>query len=217
MTQGLIIFWSAIGVAVLSSIVTLFVSFFSSKVNTTNLSKQIEKEVGSIEKSIKVNIDSVAKELKTKVATEALSKYRQEWINQLRDRTTQFVSKSSELFERCSNIDDLDEKQLDESLPSFDGNKKRRNSQMLFQLKELYHYLELLLNPNEEKSQKILLSCNDIIVFCTSIKDSIPQLLRISDAEWDTLEKKLSNYQIELTKNAQDVLKEEWELIKKSM
>lgn len=140
-----------------------------------------------------------------RIGIEVLSKNRQEWIHLLRNRVTEFLSKSSELFEAYSYANYVEVYKQNESPPN------------LLKLQELYNYLELLLNLNENKSNKILSSCHDIIAFFYSVRETNPSLINMNSSEWGKWETKLSEYQRELTKNTQDVLKEEWERVKKGV
>jgi len=136
-----------------------------------------------------------------KIGIEVISKNRQDWIHELRDIVKDFLTKSSELFKIYSGK----------------NYEKNRSSPTLSTLTELFNYLELLLNPNESESNKILTSCQKIIEFFADLEEEILPLNGLNSSEISNFDSRLYSYQKELTKNTQNVLKTEWERVKKGI
>lgn len=136
-----------------------------------------------------------------KIGIEVISKNRQDWIHELRDIVKDFLTKSSELFKIYSGK----------------NHEKKGSSPTLSTLTELFNYLELLLNPNESESNKILTSCQKIIEFFADLEEEIPPLNSLDITKRSHFDSRLYSYQKELTKNTQNVLKTEWERVKKGI
>lgn len=136
-----------------------------------------------------------------KIGIEVISKNRQDWIHELRDIVKDFLTKSSELFKIYSGK----------------NYEKNRSSPTLSTLTELFNYLELLLNPNESESNEILTSCQKIIEFFADLEEEILPLNGLNSSEISNFDSRLHSYQKELTKNTQNVLKTEWERVKKGI
>ena len=66
-------------------------------------------------------------------------------------------------------------------------------------------------------SNEILTSCQKIIEFFADLEEEILPLNGLNSSEISNFDSRLHSYQKELTKNTQNVLKTEWERVKKGI
>lgn len=129
-----------------------------------------------------------------RLGIEVLSKNRQEWINDLRKQVARFTSISAKMA--LNIVGSTEDKHLLDEMT---------------ELTIIRDYLLLLLNPQEEKSKKINESISNIMNHIVRIKnlnnDDNPN-------EITSYIKKIPVLLDELTKNTQDILKEEWKRVK---
>jgi hypothetical protein len=160
-------------VALLIGILTVVISFFVHK-------SQRKLTLKNLEIQVKLSSQTIKKDI--------LSNNRQKWINTLRDSVSEFLS-SHELSKLINQHD----KKSNGTLPEYREEFKK------WQL--LYYKIQLLLNPNEEKSQKLLELMIQLGVFTDYSSNS-------KEAEYEKIQK-------EIIKVTQLILKEEWERVKK--
>lgn len=139
-----------------------------------------------------------------KIGIEVLSKNRQEWILNLRNKVVDFQILSDDIFNYYrSNNDNY-----------FNGSQL---SPRLSDLVKFKFYLELMLNPHECKSKDILKNAQEIIEFLYGLTLEVPPIYELDDQSIEIYENNLFNLQKNLTQSAQIVLKEEWERVKKGI
>lgn len=218
-------FWGGVAVVALTSVVSIIITFYKAsktsedidkqiQANNDNLDANIKASMASLEKTIEANIYSVEKGLKIKIGVEVLSKYRQEWINNLRRKASEFIS----LVRKTTT--------LHIEIYNSKSEYQRISQKNLYDTVYIYDYIKLLLNPIEDISKDIINKMNEIhmpfseicILFSKndfSVRDEYGLLP--SDLSRDIL-----NYQIEINHLLdeyntliQTILKSEWERVKK--
>ena len=143
---------------------------------------------------------------KKRIGIEVLSKNRQEWINDLRKKVSEFTS----LTEKASI--DITRKKM---TTTYDINDQQEIIEIILNIMVIRNYLILLLNPNEENSKLIHANISKILVLIQNFNDIDRQSLL-----GEELNQYPYNISIEiekLTKNTQLVLKTEWERVKKGI
>jgi len=133
------------------------------------------------------NIEFQSEQSRQLIKKDILSKNRQEWINTLRDSVSNYLS-SHELSKLIVKHD----KKGTETPPEY------RNEFKIWQ--SLDYKIKLLLNPEEEKSKKL-------INLMTQLNLSTDYYSNSKEIEYE----KIKNEIIQLT---QSILKEEWERVK---
>lgn len=143
---------------------------------------------------------------KKRIGIEVLSKNRQEWINDLRKKVSEFTS----LTEKASL--DITQKKM---TTKYDINDQQEIIEIIFNLMIIRDYLILLLNPNEENSKLIYANIRNILALIQAFNNMDRQSLFEGVAY-----RYAQNILVEiekLTKNTQLVLKTEWERVKKGI
>lgn len=143
---------------------------------------------------------------KKRIGIEVLSKNRQEWINDLRKKVSEFTS----LTEKASL--DITQKKM---TTKYDINDQQEIIEIIFNLMIIRDYLILLLNPNEENSKLIYANIRNILALIQAFNNMDRQSLFEGVAY-----RYAQNIIVEiekLTKNTQLVLKTEWERVKKGI
>jgi hypothetical protein len=170
----------ALLIGILSLIVTIIVNRSQQKVSIKNIENQQEIAVKNIE-----NQTNLSKQV---INRDILSKNRQEWINTLRESVSGYLS-SHELSKLILQFD----KKGKETPPEYRAEFKTWQS--------LLYKIELLLNPNEGKSRKLI--------------DLMTQLNLSTDYHSMSKENEYEKIKNEIIHVTQTILKEEWERVKK--
>lgn len=143
---------------------------------------------------------------KKRIGIEVLSKNRQEWINDLRKKVSEFTS----LTEKASL--DITRKKM---TTKYDINDQQEIIEIIFNLMIIRDYLILLLNPNEENSKLIYANIRNILALIQAFNNMDRQSL-LEGVAYRYAQNILVEIE-KLTKNTQLVLKTEWERVKKGI
>lgn len=160
-------------------VVALLIGIFSLVVNLLVHKNQQKLALKSMELQSEQSKQVIKKDI--------LSKNRQEWINTLRDSISDYLS-SHELSKLIVKYD----KKGTETPPEYRSEFKKWQS--------LYYKIKLMLNPNEDKSRKLI--------------ELMTQLNLSTDYYSNEKEAKYEIIQNEIIQVTQSILKEEWERVK---
>ncbi|WP_392559665.1 hypothetical protein [Orbus mooreae] len=141
-----------------------------------------------------------------RIGIEVLSKNRQEWIKEVRLCTSKIDS-----FVASFYLEFTHEHTKDIEI-SFDFFPKKTK-----EMYDLMTYLKLLLNPNEDKSKKVIDCLNIISSEINNCYGLTPALFG-ADNDQNKIIEQIRNANIEskkMTYLISDILKEEWEKVKK--
>lgn len=229
MDVGIAQFWGGIAVVALTSVVNIIITLYKASMTSKN-----------IKENIKANMDSLERELRTKVGVEVLSKNRQEWVKDLRKQIASFVSQvdssivnipkkyaliRSEILKKHGKRDD-ETYELDK-----DGSIEFLEfvQDITLNLNCLLINVELMLNPNEENNKKVI---KLMVNICSSVSDFyynfFPSFLQEKNMTKEQT-KKQTKEQIkntsdlimenctELKVKVHEILKTEWERVKKGI
>lgn len=192
--------WDSVVGSFIAGLIPAFIAWYSIKKNLSALEKDRENQQSSFDKDRNAQLDIAAKNLNAQV----LSGNRQQWINSLRDTTSEYLGavhqlrKSRTLARHCAHV------------------AKKNNGDFMIEHREainsmtsdardvdnLTFKIRLLINPSEPEGLKItelLKNIND----CTGSFQESPNRIKITE------------YGEELILVMQKYLKQEWDRVKK--
>jgi len=229
MDQGIAI---VIG-AVIGAAVSGIIAYFTSRSNLKAVERTANSTIEYQSKALIVDLERTGQEIKAKIGIEVLSKNRQEWINDLRKQIASFVSQANssivdipkkhalikgEILKKHGKRDD-ENFQLDS-----DGLKEFMSftQDIILNLSCLMINLELMLNPNEEKNKQVINLMADIYL---SVSDLfccfLPSYLLPEKFDKNLTPKEIcisiQNHSKELKEKVLEILKTEWERVKKGI
>lgn len=141
-----------------------------------------------------------------RIGIEVLSKNRQEWINDLRRQVSEFISLAMDLSDEIVN------KKL---TTKYEISEQREIIKKIYKIIFIRDYLILLLNPDENDSQNIIINIENTIATINKLHNTNMQNYSMEIATKYAL--KIEGHITKLTKSTQLVLKTEWKRVKKGI
>lgn len=198
----------------IGAVIALIGGIITAKINNKTVERTTSKSLEEYSKLLIKDLEKTGQEIQAKIRVEVLSKYRQEWINDLRktiNDTYHLINISTIKLNTSILSGEIDKPVIEEI---------HNNN---YQVKKLRNYLELLLNPREESYKKIteaieLVPCHLQSIFDTAVEYSVKKISK--DKAEDTLKKhldKIDGLKKQILESTQQVLKEEWERVKKGV
>lgn len=198
----------------IGAVIALIGGIITAKLNNRTVERTTSKSLEEYSKLLIKDLEKTGQEIQAKIGVEVLSKYRQAWINDLRktiNDTYHLINISTIKLNTSIRSGKIDKPVIEEI---------HKN---IYKVKKLRNYLELLLNPLEESYEKIteaieLVPSHLQSIFDTAVeysdkkisKDNAEAIMNIHLVQIDGLKK-------QILKSTQQVLKEEWERVKKGV
>lgn len=225
MDQGIAILVGAFISAIISGIVAWLVS----KTNLKAVERTASATIEGQSKILMRDLERTGQEIKAKIGVEVLSKNRQEWINELRTKISEYYVIAINLpidLVKASNKSRESDSITNEKIAHKITDVYMEKS---IQLQKLQIYISLMLNPNEQIHQNVIKTTEEILANLNHIynlyipndyKDDNYKCMTDEEIEKDhdliadNVMGKLIPFLLENTKS---ILKEEWERVKKGV